>query len=106
MTKGALNDEVSDSFDLIRDMFAPEAAMKDQQSLVDFAKIMRDKMQQVISRNEFKVEYVDSVTGLDVVKHTFNEEFFTLVRNIIQPILNILTMLHPELLQGTKLLIH
>ena len=51
MTKGALNDEVSDSFDLIR----------------DFAKLMRDKMQQVNSRNEFKVEYVDSVTGLDVV---------------------------------------
>ena len=79
MSKGVMNDEASDNFELIRDMFAADALMKDQQSLVDYAKVIKDKMQHVQSKPAWKFDTVDANGLVTGTRYAFDEEFFVLL---------------------------
>lgn len=76
MMKGDMDDEGFDNFELIRDLFASANVMKDSQSLVDFAKVMKDKMAQVQSKSAYQCTTIDATTGADVIYYAFDEEFF------------------------------
>lgn len=75
MMKGDMDDEGFDNFELIRDLFAAANVMKDSQSLVDFAKVMKDKMTQVQSKAAYRCQTTDDA-GDEVTFYAFNEEFF------------------------------
>ena len=75
MMKGDMDDEGFDNFELIRDLFTSANVMKDNQSLQDFSKIMKDKMAHVQSKNAYQCATKDE-NGNDCIFYAFNEEFF------------------------------
>ena len=75
MMKGDMDDEGFDNFELIRDLFTAANVMRDTQSLVDFSKIMKDKMLQVQSKNAYQCSARDE-NGDEFIFYAFNEEFF------------------------------
>jgi hypothetical protein len=79
MSKGVMNDEASDNFELIRDMFSADALMKDQQTLVDYAKVIKDKMQRVQSKAVWKFDTTDDTGTVTGTRYAFDEEFFVLL---------------------------
>jgi hypothetical protein len=79
MSRGTMDDDASDNFELIRDLFAPEASMKDNQSLVDYSKAIKDKKLHIQSKPAWTYESLDVVSGTVTTCHAFDEEFFVLL---------------------------
>jgi len=76
LTKGDIRDESFDSFEVIKDLFSPALKMKDQQSLVDFEKLIKDKQRFIQSKDLWTIQSTDPATGAVTTRCVFNEEFF------------------------------
>lgn len=76
MTKGDIRDEAFESFEVIQDLFGSSLKMRDDQSIVDFEKLIKDKQRFIQSKPLWNVDYVTPGSTTIKSKCVFNEEFF------------------------------
>ena len=75
MSRGDMDDEGFDNFELVRDLFSSAWVMKDTQSLTDGVRMFRDKLAHVQSKAPYFCTY-NNAEGNEVTHQAFTEEFF------------------------------